>query len=162
MLGGNDPLHGISVYLRTDPVPHFHFVTYGFTDLFTKETDDPDESGFGFELTFRLARARRATDEPPAWALNFLQNLARYVFGTGNRFGAGHKMGLNGPIALDHDTQDHGDLFADDPELGEIDSAFGKARFVQVVGITDDEYKLIQEWSTTGPRRHPAQAACRC
>ena len=44
-LGGNDPIHGISVYLRDEPVPHFHFVTYGFTDLFVKETDDPNESG---------------------------------------------------------------------------------------------------------------------
>ena len=149
MLGGNDPIHGISVYLRTDPIPHFHFVTYGFTDLFVKETDDPDESGFGFELTLRLGRAADE-NEVPSWALNFLQNLARYVFGTGNRFGAGHKMGLNGPIALDHDTKLTAILFTEDPELGAFESEFGKAHFIQVVGITDDEYRLIQEWSTTG------------
>jgi suppressor of fused len=149
MLGGNDPIHGISVYPRTDPVPHWHFVTYGFTDLFRKETDDPEESGFGFELTLRLARAP-GDAMPPNWALNFLQNLGRYVFGTGNRFAAGHKMGLNGPIALEHDTKITAICFADDPELGEISSEFGRARFVQIVGITDDEYKLIQEWSTTG------------
>ena len=86
----------------------------------------------------------------PAWALSFLQNLARYVFGTGNRFGVGHKMGLNGPIALEHDTKLTAILFAEDPELGEFSSEFGKARFIQIVGITDDEYKLIQEWSTSG------------
>ncbi|MBV8761822.1 MAG: suppressor of fused domain protein [Deltaproteobacteria bacterium] len=149
MLGGNDPLHGISVYLRTDPQPHFHFVTYGFTDLFVKETEDPQESGFGFELSLRLRRAPDETDVP-TWALNFLQNMARYVFGTGNRFDAGHKMGLNGPIALGHDTLLTAVLFADDPELRAIDSPFGKAKFIEVVGITDDEYKLIQEWSTTG------------
>ncbi|HEX5062473.1 MAG TPA: suppressor of fused domain protein [Kofleriaceae bacterium] len=149
MLGGNDPIHGISVYLRDEPVPHFHFVTYGFTDLFEKETDDPEVSGFGFELTVRLRRAAGETDVP-MWTLNFLQNLARYVFGTGNRFGAGHKMGLNGPIALDHDTKLTAILFAEDPELEEISSTFGKAQFLQIVGITDDEYKLIQEWSTSG------------
>jgi photosystem II stability/assembly factor-like uncharacterized protein/tetratricopeptide (TPR) repeat protein len=149
MLGGNDPIHGISIYLRDEPVPHFHFVTYGFTDLFTKETDDPAESGFGFELTLRLCRAPDERDVP-MWALNFLQNLGRYVFGTGNRFGAGHKMGLNGPIALDHDTKITAIAFADDPELGDIESKFGKARFIQIVGITDAEYRLIQEWSTTG------------
>ena len=149
MLGGNDPLHGISVYLRTDPQPHFHFVTYGFTDLFVKETEDPAASGFGFELSLRLRRAPDETDVP-TWALSFLQNLARYVFGTGNRFDAGHKMGLNGPIALGHDTLLTAVLFADDPELGAIDSPFGKAKFLEVVGITEDEYKLIQEWSTTG------------
>ena len=149
ILGGNDPIHGISVYLRTLPVPHFHLVTYGFTDLFVKETDDPDTSGFGFELTLRLARA--ADDETvPSWALNFLQNLARYVFGTGNRFGVGHKMGLNGPIALGEDTALTAILFAEDPELGEFTSEYGAAHFIQIVGITDDEYRLIQEWSTTG------------
>jgi tetratricopeptide (TPR) repeat protein len=150
MLGGNDPIHGISAYARTEPVPHWHFVTYGFTDLFQKENDDPETSGFGFELTFRL---RKTADEatPPTWALNFLQNLGRYVFGTGNGFAAGHKMGLNGPIALDLDTQITAICFADDPELGgEIESEHGLARFVQIVGITDDEYKLIQEWSTPG------------
>jgi len=149
MLGGNDPIHGISVYLREDPLPHFHFVTYGFTDLFVKETEDPDESGFGFELTLRLGRSAGDT-EVPNWALNFLQNLARYVFGTGNRFGVGHKMGLNGPIAVDEDTKLTAILFAEDPELGAFESEFGKARFIQIVGITDDEYRLIQEWSTTG------------
>jgi tetratricopeptide (TPR) repeat protein len=100
-------------------------------------------------LTFRLARGA-AEAEPPSWALNFLQNLGRYVFSTGNAFAAGHKMGLNGPIALDHVTQITAICFADDPELGELSSLLGKARFVQIVGITDDEYRLIQEWSTTG------------
>jgi photosystem II stability/assembly factor-like uncharacterized protein len=148
-LGGNDPISGISAYARQEPAPHWHFVTYGFTDLFRKESEDPEESGFGFELTFRLVRDA-AEAQPPTWALNFLQNLGRYVFGTGNAFAAGHKMGLNGPIALDHATQITAICFAPDPELGEISSRFGKATFVQIVGITDDEYRLIQEWSTTG------------
>ena len=147
-LGGNDPLPGLSAYERTEPVPHWHFVTYGFTDLHHKE-NETEESGYGFELTLRIARA--ADDhEPPTWALNFLQNLGRYVFSSGNAFAAGHKMGLNGPIALDHDTQITAICFADDPELGDIDTPFGAARFVQIVGITDDEYRLIQEWTTTG------------
>lgn len=149
MLGGNDPLHGISVYLRQDPVPHFHFVTYGFTDLFVKQTDDPEQSGFGFELTLRLRR--KPDDETvPAWALDVLKNLARYVFGTGNRFAAGHKMGMNGPIALGRDTKLTAILFAEDPELGELSSEFGTAKFLQIVGISEDEYRLIQEWSTAG------------
>ena len=149
-LGGNDPIHGISVYLRTEPVPHFHFVTYGFSDLFQKETDDPEVSGFGFELTFRLARtAGPEGEQVPAWALDFLQNLGRYVFGTGNRFASGHKMGLDAPIGKQA-TAISAVLFTEDPELGEISSQFGKAKFLQIVGLTDDEYRLIQEWSTAG------------
>ena len=145
-LGGNDPIHGISVYLREG---HFHFVTYGFSDLFQKETDDPEVSGFGFELTFRLAR-KPNEDQVPTWAMSFLQNLGRYVFGTGKRFSPNHKMGLNGPIAAGVATNITAVLFTDDPELGEISSQFGKAKFLQIVGLTDDEYHLIQEWSPTG------------
>ncbi|HSK04858.1 MAG TPA: suppressor of fused domain protein, partial [Kofleriaceae bacterium] len=148
-LGGKDPLEGISAYPRDTPVPHWHLVTYGFTDLFDKESADPAVSGYGFELTLRLLRSPEE-ETPPAWALDFLQNLGRYVFSTGNRFGLGHKMGLNGPIALGHDTQLTAICFAEDPELGEFSSPFGAARFLQVVGLTDDEYRLVQEWSTTG------------
>src|SRR5262249_54343294 len=136
-------------YARVDPRPHWHFVTYGFTELFHKQSEDPDQSGHGFELTLRLARGL-SDAQPPTWALNFLQNLARYVFTTGNAFAARHKIGLNGPIALDHATRIPAICFADDPELGDIDSPFGRARFIQVVGITDDEYQVIQEWSTGG------------
>jgi photosystem II stability/assembly factor-like uncharacterized protein len=147
--GSRGPIQGISVYLRDEPVPHFHFVTYGFSDLMRKETDDPEISGFGFELTFRLVRA--AGDEKvPEWAVTMLEDLGRYVFRTGNRFAAGHKMNVTGPITQASDTALVALVFADDPELAEIHSQFGKARFVQVVGITDDEYKLIQEWSVGG------------
>src|SRR4029079_8460300 len=121
-------------------------VTFGFTELFQKESEDPEESGYGFELTLRLARAVDDV-QPPTWALNFLQNLGRYVFSTGNAFAAGHKMGLNGPIALERDLKITAVCFADDAELDEISSDLGKARFDQLVGITDDEYQLIQEWS---------------
>lgn len=146
--GGNDPIHGISVYLRDEPA-HFHFVTYGFTELWTKESEDAETSGFGFELTFRLAR-EEDEEEPPMWALNFLQNLGRYVFRTGNAFAAGHKMGLNGPIALGERTSITAVCFASDPELGEIRSPNGQAEFLQIVGISDDEYRLIQDWCTDG------------
>ncbi len=147
--GGNDPIEGISVYLRDEPTPHFHFVTYGFTELWGKESDDSSTSGFGFELTFRLARADEE-EEPPAWALHFLQNLGRYVFRTGNAFAAGHKMGLNGPIALGERTSITAVCFAADPELGAFESPNGQAEFLQIVGITDDEYRLIQDWCTDG------------
>ncbi|MDQ3642655.1 MAG: suppressor of fused domain protein, partial [Actinomycetota bacterium] len=99
-LGGQDPLDGISAYERTDPVPHWHYVSYGMTDLYVKESEDPAESGWGFEFTFRVARDPADTD-PPVWAANLLQNLARYVFTSRNWFEPGHHMTANGPIAAD-------------------------------------------------------------
>ena len=62
--------------------------SHALSELYAKESDDPEVSGYGFELTFRLAmepgEVADANAEPPTWALNFLQNLARYVFQSGN------------------------------------------------------------------------------
>jgi len=148
VIGGEDPLEGISVVPCDRGTPHWHFVTYGFSDLHDKTSDDPEQSGFGFELTFRLRRGDE--QEPPPWAYNVLQNLARYVFRTGNPFGIGHHVPLNGPIALGVDTEIHSVAFALDPELGEIQTPFGKVEFLQMVGITRDEARAIKKWSSTG------------
>lgn len=146
-IGGPDPLDGISVWKRLEPAPHWHFVTYGFSELFTKESEDAATSGYGFELTFRLA-CDPTEEAPPAWPMNFLQNLARYVFSTGNVFDAGHWMPTNGPIAVDHDTLIDAIAFASDPELPAIDTPHGHVSFLQVVGLTADELQAIRHWKT--------------
>lgn len=146
-LGGNDPLDGISAYKREEPVPHWHFVTYGLSELYAKESDDPEHSGWGFELTFRLRDDSGAT-EPPTWVLSFLQNLARYVFDSGNAFGDGHYLNANGPIAAGSDTRIRSVAFVRDPELEPIDSAHGRVEFLQVVGLTNEEELALKRWST--------------
>jgi suppressor of fused len=147
-LGGPDPLDGISAYRRAAPVPHWHFITYGMSELYEKESDNAHVSGWGFEFTFRLAREPAET-EPPGWALHFLQNLARYVFNSGNNFEAGHHMDLNGPMALEReDTAVRAAAIALDPELGRIDTPHGALEFLQIVGLTTDEYDAAQGWRT--------------
>lgn len=148
-LGGNDPLDGISAYKADEPYPHWHFVTYGFTELYEKESENEEESGFGFELTFRLARGDDE-EEPPAWALNLLQNMARYVFNTGNVFQAGDHLDANGPICLGADTQLTALAFVTDPQLAEIDTPNGRVQFLQMVGITADELDAMMAWNTRG------------
>ncbi|BCJ33443.1 hypothetical protein Athai_09460 [Actinocatenispora thailandica] len=157
-LGGPDPLDGISAYPRADPVPHWHLVSYGMTELYEKESSNADESGWGFEFTFRVARGSAET-EPPAWALNVLQNLARYVFKSGNWFEPGHHLNLNGPIALDRpDTLIRAVAFVEDPELPAIDTPHGRVRFLQLVGLTLDELTAAELWRVSsfldllGPR----------
>ncbi len=146
-LGGRDPLQGISAYQREHPVRHWHFVTYGFSELYQKESDNPAVSGWGFELTFRL-RVEDFDDGPPLWAMNFLQNLARYVFNTGNAFKVGDHMNANGPIAAEQDTAIRAIAFLDDPELPPIDTPNGKLSFLQIVGLTDDEELALKQWNT--------------
>ena len=148
-LGGSDPLDGVSFYPRTEPVPHWHLVSYGMSELYTKESDDPDESGWGFEFTFRIARAVDETDAP-MWAANLLQNLARYVYSSGNWFEPGHHMNANGPIRHEHPTEMTALAFTEDPELGTIDTPHGRLRFLQVVGLTGEEYAAARRWDTDG------------
>lgn len=158
-LGGRDPLDGISNYKVDLPVPHWHIVGYGLSELYEKESDEAEDSGWGFELTMRVARAEDEQD-PPMWAMSFLQNLARYVFSSGNSFAPYHHMDLNGPIALNADTAIRAALFARDPQLPPIDTPNGKLSFVQVVGITGDELDAVVRWNCEKfldllDRRHP-------
>jgi suppressor of fused len=147
-LGGPDPIHGISAYKNTEPVPHWHFVTYGFSELWDKHSSDPDVSGFGFELTFRpTCKAREK--KPGNWALNFLQNIGRYVFETGNVFGVGHTLPLNGPIEVGSFTLIHAVSFALDPQLPPHATPNGRVEFLQVVGLTMDELQAISSWNAT-------------
>ncbi|MEO3825983.1 suppressor of fused domain protein [Actinomadura sp. B10D3] len=149
-LGGPDPLDGISVYARTEPVPHWHFVSYGMSELYTKESKNPDESGWGFEFTFRLARDP-AEETPPVWAANFLQNLGRYVFNSGNWFESGHHMNVNGPIAADRDDSEiRAVTFTADPELGQIATPHGSVLFLQIVGLALEEYEALRRWNADG------------
>jgi hypothetical protein len=147
-LGGSDPIDGISVYRSKASRPHWHYVTYGYSELYKKEADDKEVSGFGLEMTFRLARTAKEK-EPPIWPLSFLQNLARYVFQTGNVFQAGHHMNLNGPIALEEDTEIRAAMFALDPELQPIQTPHGRVQFLQVVGVTADELEAAELWKTS-------------
>jgi hypothetical protein len=147
MMGGPDPLDGISAYPREEPAPHWHLVSYGLSELYAQESPNAELSGFGFELTMRLAR-KAGEEQPPNWVLNFLQNLARYVFDSGNLFSAGHHMHLNGPIALDSETEIQAIAFVADPELPAIDTPHGRLEFLQIVGLTDGEYYSTLRWNT--------------
>ena len=46
-LGGPDPLDGISIYERED---HWHYVSFGMSELYLKESEAEEVSGWGFEF----------------------------------------------------------------------------------------------------------------
>jgi suppressor of fused len=143
-IGGPDYIDGISAYRSPAYAPHWHFITYGFSELYSKESDVPDVSGFGFELTFR-----NKSPDAPMWALGHLQNLGRYVHQTGNAFAAGHYMNLNSAIALRVQTDIRAITFVHDPQLPEtIETPNGSLQFLQVVGITLDELQAIKCWNS--------------
>lgn len=143
-LGGRDPLDGISFYPRTDPVPHWHVVGYGMSELYEKESENPEVSGWGFEFTFRLARTP-GEEEPPQWPAVLLQSLGRYVFDSGNVFAPGHTMPVGGALGGDDGgSRITAITFTEDPEMGTVATPNGRVSFLQVVGLTRDEYEAAK------------------
>jgi len=146
--GGQDPLEGVSAFPAGD---HWHYVTYGLTQLYEDDSAFPARpgvSGFGFELTFRVAR--QAGDEAPYWPVQMLQRLARYVFRSSNVFRAGDHMELNGPLGGLRNTQLEAVLFTADPQLPTLETRNGTIEFVQVFGATGDEVDAVRDWRCDG------------
>lgn len=144
MLGGEHPLDGVSIYESKKHSDHYHFVTYGFSELYYNEEKlNGDFSKWGFELTFRLKPF--ADDEgDPGWAIALLQNIAKYVFDSGNWFEEYHYMPANGPIRLDTETDMTALLIVADPEIEKIQTPHGEVSFLQIVGLTTAEYENLK------------------
>ncbi len=127
-----NPLDGVHIY---DGGSFWHYVGLGLTDLYARESDD-DWSGFGYELTFRLAKSD--APEPPLWPIDVIGTLARAVF-TGAAFAPGHTVDMRHP--LDGPKSQSGltaVLLTHDPGLEAVrDTPHGKMAFLLVVGVPD-------------------------
>lgn len=105
----------------------------------------------GFELTFRLLKSRNDDNRPPSWPANLLQDLARYVFQTGNRLCAGDNipwgksLNLNLPASKIRHM-----LIVEDPQMPRTQTPFGFVDFLQIVGATADEVEKASQWSGKG------------
>ena len=149
MIGGNDPLDGISVYDSEKQVFHRHMVSYGMSELYyNEEKAGGDFSKWGFEFTMRIVPFAE-DDGDPLWAAAVMNNLARYVFESGKWFEEFHFIPANGPIRLETETAIVGIAFALDPELGKIDTPHGEVSFLQLVGITQKELERLTANPTT-------------
>ncbi|MDA8046897.1 MAG: suppressor of fused domain protein [Actinomycetota bacterium] len=144
---GAGPVEAVALHRLGQP-DHWHLVTYGLSELHAKESPDRHRSGWGFELTIRIA-----TDpdgERPLWAVDFLASLAAYVWSGRHPFAAGHLMDLRGPIRMDRDSPISAALVVDDPVLDPLAGPYGSVEFLQVVGLTAEELELCRAWSTEG------------
>ena len=164
MLGGPDPLDSISIY---DGGEFWHFVTYGFSELYEKESENPEYSGYGFELTVKLKKSPEALkaasgnggnqgpgpgqyvpegDDEIRGMAGILQNLGRYVFENGAVFRPGEYIYTGQENGMDPQgtSKITGFITAAD-EAGSIDTPNGKVEFVQLIGATDRELKAVMD-----------------
>lgn len=149
MAGGTDPIDGASVYDSYKQLFHRHIISYGMSELYYNEDKaDGEFSKWGFELTFRLVPFDQ-DEHDPIWAIQVMNNLARYVFNSGRWFEENQFIPANGPIRLQTETDITGFVFALDPELGKINTPHGEVSFLQLVGITSAELERLKQNPTT-------------
>ncbi|NNH71231.1 suppressor of fused domain protein [Nocardia uniformis] len=147
--GGPDLLDMVRAYPRSGPIPHWHYIGFGMSGLYGKESPASEISGWdfegwGFEVTFRLVR-EPDDYEPPMWPGDVLQNLSRYVCRSGKCLEPGDAIRVNGPIVANRqDSAIRAVAVTADPELGTIATLNGTVRFLQVVGLTLDEFESAQ------------------
>lgn len=150
--GGDDPLEAVAIYGASEPVPHWHYVGMGMTELYDVEqasevevTEGVAYSGYGVELTFRLADPAAGPEgTPPTWPVRMMQALARVVFDSGTVYVVGDRVNTKRP--LHGESALVGVSFAADPELPPLETPSGRVEFLQVVGITRDELRDLGAW----------------
>lgn len=143
MLGGPDPLDGISVY---DAGEFWHFVSYGLSELYTKESEDPEYSGYGIELTFKLKKSNNDEEEIKN-GCGLLQYVARYIFQTGKVVLPEEYIYTKQTVGIDAQQKSNltGFLTAADDLADTIDTPHGKVEFVTLIVATDAELRSVYE-----------------
>lgn len=135
--GGTDPIDLVRCLTLDDPVPHWLYAGTGL-------------AGFGFELSFRLARDPADRYAPaPAWPVEVLQNLGRYVCSSGNVLHSRDWMPLYKPMTWEVPTTLTSLVFIYDPDLPVVTCEAGRVALLQVIGVTDDELGALREWDVT-------------
>lgn len=142
---------GITAYPNTAASqPHWHLVTYGFSNVFESAPGPDDEDIWAdFEWTFRVAADIDLTQplaaQVPTWSVLLMQRLGDLVFSGTDALDVGHRIKVGGPITLGEPQTDlTAIMFGEDPQLTQINTGVGRLRFVQLVGVTDDTVAAAQ------------------
>ena len=147
--GGNDPLRGISIY---DGGDYWHFITYGLSELYEKESDVKDVSGYGMEFTFKLKKDNYENEENEIKCIcGILQSIARITFTKGEVFNSYEYLYTGQTEGIDCNRKSNitGFITVPDDKFHEINTQNGKVNFVEFIGVTDNELKAIQRKQIT-------------
>ena len=147
-MGGNDPLDGISVY---DGGSYWHFVSFGLTEIYDKECENKEISGYGYELTFKLKKEKYEDEEAELKNIcGILQMVARLVFRNGEVFNPDEFIYTGQTTGIDAFQKSNltGFILIKDPTVESIDTPNGKVDFLELVGMTDAELKTLSSIAT--------------
>ena len=146
-LGGDSPLDGISVY---DDGDNWHFVTYGLSELYEKDSEDPTISGYGMEFTYRLDKAS-ANDDEIRSVCGVLQQIAKFTFTAGEIFKPYEYLYSGQTEGIDSNNSSNivGFITIPDAKLQTLDTPNGKLEFVEFIGVTNEELLAVKDKKMT-------------
>lgn len=138
-------LQGCSAYRAAD---HWHYVTYGLTELWDKDPDtEPAISGWGYEFTMRAPF--QADDAPPTWPFVLLEQVAKTSNQHGTLYDVGHRIDIRQPVTGQNGTALTALAITLDPQLPDpVPSPNGAFAMLQIVGITAEELARMKTSST--------------
>ena len=148
-VGGEDPLDGISVY---DGGDYWHFVTYGLSELYGKESENKQWSGYGMEFTFKLKKDNYVDEETEIKCIcGLLQQIARITFKTGEIFNSFEFLYTGQTEGVDSRKISNitGFITIPDTNFKTLNTENGKVEFVEFIGVTDAELKALNNKEIT-------------
>ena len=145
MFGGDEYLDGFSAY--PSPKGYSHVVTFGMSELYYDEESFGGEfSKWGYEMTIKL---KNTDPKDSVWAMNMMSNLARYTFKSESWFEPGEYVGnAKDPQSINlgkPESKITALIIASDTEINGRDTIYGRLDFVQLVGITTEEFMKVRE-----------------
>lgn len=143
-LGGPDPLDGISIY---DAGNCWHFVTYGLSELYEKESDDKHWSGYGMEFTFKLKKDNYENEENEIKCIcGLLQQIARITFNNGEIFNPYEYLYTGQIEGIDSKQSSNitGFITIPDTRLQTLYTENGRVDFVEFIGVTNEELSAVK------------------
>ena len=142
-LGGNDPLDGISIY---DGGDYWHFVTFGLSELYEKESENKEISGYGYEMTLKLKKYKFEDEEAEIKNIcGILQSIARITFNKGEIFLPNEFIYTGQQTGMDAKQKSNitGFITISDTSVNTIDTPNGRVEFLELIGMTDAELKTL-------------------
>lgn len=142
-LGGNDPLDQVRIY---DGGAYWHFVTFGLSELYEKESDNPELSGYGMEFTLKLKKQDTWDEEQEIrCVIGILQDFARLTFQEGELFQPFEYIytGQTQGIDVEMKSPITGFITIPEPLVSSIQTPNGQVDFVELIGVTDAELQQI-------------------
>ena len=143
-LGGSDPLDGISVY---DGGDYWHFVTYGLSELYKKESENKEWSGYGMEFTLKLKKNNYVDEEGEIKCIcGILQQIARITFQNNEIFNPFEYLYTGQTTGIDSKQVSNitGFITIPDTQFQTLYTKNGRVDFVEFIGVTNNELLAVK------------------